>query len=137
AALATARYGYLALAALCIIAFMLLRAVRWRFMLNSGRTDNRGVSYSKVFHIQNIGYMLNNLLPFRLGDVARAVLIGNVPPLSISQGISTMVVERLFDLLFMVILFPFTLVAVTTLPAEINTAVQITGMVAIAATLLL
>jgi hypothetical protein len=137
AALRTARYGYLGLAGVCIVAFMVLRAVRWRFMLNSGRNQDGGVPYSKVFHIQNIGYMLNNLLPFRLGDVARAVLIGSVPPLSISQGLSTMVVERVFDLLFMVILFPFTLVAVTELPPEINTAVQITGLIAIAATIIL
>lgn len=137
AALRTARYGYLALAGLCIVGFMVLRAVRWRFMLNSGRNDENGVPYGKVFHIQNIGYMLNNLLPLRLGDVARAVLIGSVPPLSISQGLSTMVVERVFDLLFMVILFPFTLVAVTDMPPEINTAVQISGVIAIAATVVL
>jgi hypothetical protein len=87
-----------------------------------------------VFHIQNIGYMLNNILPLRLGDVSRAVLIGNVPPLTISQGISTMVVERIFDLLFMVILFPFTLTAVTDLPPDIETAVQISGIIAITAT---
>jgi hypothetical protein len=137
AALRSAQYGYLAVAGLCIVAFMLLRAVRWQFMLNSGRNDNTGVSYSKVYHIQNIGYMLNNLLPLRLGDVSRAVLIGNVPPLTISQGISTMVVERIFDLLFMVILFPFTLVAVAELPPNINTAVQISGIIAIIATLIL
>lgn len=136
-ALRSARYDYLILSLLAFPAFMLLRAIRWQFMLNSGRNNTGSVPYRKVFHIQNIGYMLNNLLPFRLGDVARAVLIGNVPPLSISQGLSTMVVERVFDLLFMVILFPFTLVAVANLPQEINTAVQITGLIAIIATIIL
>jgi uncharacterized protein (TIRG00374 family) len=48
-----------------------------------------------------------------------------------------MVVERIFDLLFMVILFPFTLVAVAELPPNINTAVQISGIIAIVATLIL
>lgn len=137
AALQTARYDYLAVAGLCIVAFMVLRAVRWQFMLNSGQAQDNDIAYNKVYHIQNIGYMLNNLLPFRLGDVARAVLIGNVPPMSISKGLSTMVVERVFDLLFMVILFPFTLVAVTTLPGEVNTAVQITGLAAIVAAIFL
>ncbi len=137
AALQTAQFGYLGIAGLCIVAFMVLRAVRWRFMLNSGRSTDQSVPYTSVYHIQNIGYMLNNLLPLRLGDVSRAVLIGNVPPLTISQGISTMVVERIFDLLFMVILFPFTLVAVTDLPPYINTAVQISGLIAIIATLIL
>lgn len=137
AALRTAQYGYLGVAGLCIVLFMVLRAARWQFMLNSGRERGSTVPYNKVYHIQNIGYMLNNILPFRLGDVARAVLIGNVPPLSISQGISTMVVERVFDLLFMVILFPFTLAAVAELPREVNTAVQFAGVAAIFAAVVL
>ncbi|MFZ0544243.1 MAG: lysylphosphatidylglycerol synthase transmembrane domain-containing protein [Candidatus Promineifilaceae bacterium] len=137
AALRSARYDYLALALLAFPAFAFLRAIRWQFMLNSGRTKTEGVPYNKVFHIQNIGYMLNNFLPLRLGDVTRAVLIGNVPPLSISQGISTLVVERVFDLLFMVILFPFTLAAAADLPPEIKTAVQITGTLAVVATVVL
>lgn len=137
AAVRTAQYGYLAASGLCIVAFMLLRAIRWQFMLNSGHPEEQHLTYSNVFHIQNIGYMLNNLLPLRLGDVSRAILIGNVPPITISQGLSTMVVERIFDLLFMIILFPFTLIAVAELPPELNTAVQISGLVAIIATIIL
>jgi hypothetical protein len=106
-------------------------------MLNSGLEINRNVPYGSVFHIQNIGYMLTNILPFRLGDFARAVLIGNVPPATISLGLSTMVVERIFDLLFIVILFPFTVAAVERLPSEINAAAMITGLLAILAVLVL
>jgi uncharacterized protein (TIRG00374 family) len=137
AALRSANYGYLGLAFLAFPAFAILRAVRWQFMLNSGRERQGSVSYGSVFHIQNIGYMLNNILPLRLGDVTRAVLIGNTPPLSISQGFSTVVVERVFDLLFMVILFPFTLAAVADLPPDIDTAVRIIGIIAITATIVL
>jgi glycosyltransferase 2 family protein len=126
AALRTARYDYLALSAAGVLAFMLLRAVRWRFML-----DNR-VSWSRVFHIQNIGYMLTMILPFRIGDVARAVLIGNVPPVSMAQGISTMVIERVLDLLFIVALLPFTLANVPQLPAEVQTAARLSAVAAVA-----
>lgn len=101
------RPGYLLLGALGIVIFLLIRAVRWRFMLDNS------VPFSQVFHIQNIGYMLTQLMPFRLGDVARAILIGNVPPVTIAQGISTMVVERLLDMLFIVVLLPFTLSGIT------------------------
>lgn len=110
-ALATARFGYLALTAAGLIVFMMIRAIRWRFMLNNQ------TSWGQVYHIQNIGYMLTQLLPLRLGDVARAVLIGNVPPITIAQGISTMVVERVLDLLFFIVLLPLTLSEVDTLPA--------------------
>lgn len=110
-ALETARYEYLALTAVGLVIFMMLRAVRWRFMLNNQ------APWSQVYHVQNIGYMLTQLLPLRLGDVARAVLIGNVPPITLAQGISTMVVERILDLLFFIVLLPLTLSEVETVPA--------------------
>jgi glycosyltransferase 2 family protein len=125
AALLTARYEYLALSAVGVLAFMIIRAIRWRFMLNNQ------ISWAQVFHIQNIGYMLTMILPFRIGDVARAVLIGNVPPITLAQGISTMVVERTLDLLFIVALLPLTLANVPHLPPEVQTAAQISGILAI------
>ncbi len=130
-ALLTARYDYLALSGVAFIVFMLLRAVRWRFMLRNQ------VAYGQVFHVQNIGYMLTNLLPLRIGDVARAVLIGNVPPVTIAQGVSTMVVERVLDLLFMAALLPLTLAQFETVPAGIRTIALNAGIIAILATFLL
>ncbi|MCL4805262.1 MAG: flippase-like domain-containing protein [Anaerolineae bacterium] len=119
------RPGYLLLGALGIVIFLLIRAVRWRFMLDNS------VPFSQVFHIQNIGYMLTQLMPFRLGDVARAILIGNVPPVTIAQGISTMVVERLLDMLFIVVLLPFTLSGITSLPDWMRSFALFSGFAAI------
>lgn len=136
AALKNTRYELWTMAALTLVLFLVLRAIRWRYMINSG-LENGNVAYSSVFHIQNIGYMLTNILPFRLGDVARAVLIGNVKPATISLGLSTMVVERIFDLLFIVILFPFTVAAVERLPPEIKTVAMVTGLLAILAALVM
>lgn len=127
----TARYEYVALGAFGFVAFMFLRAVRWRWMLANQ------VPYSQLFHVQSVGYMLTNLLPFRIGDVARAVLIGNVPPITIAQGVSTMVVERVLDLLFMVVLLPLTVAQVGSLPSEIRVAAQSAGILAIIATFIL
>ena len=124
-ALQIARYDYLALCALCMVLFLALRAVRWRLLLDDA------VPWGTTFHIQNIGYMLSMLLPFRLGDVARAVLIGNVPPLSIGRGASTMVVERLLDLLFFVVLLPFTVAGLPAVPENIRTGAIISGGVAL------
>jgi len=128
-ALSNARFDLWALVALSLIAFMLLRAVRWRFMLRY----QQAISYQDTFHIQNIGYMLTNILPFRLGDVARAVLIGNLPNLSIGLGLSTIVVERVLDLLLIVIVFPFTLVAIAELPTEVETAITAVSFISLAA----
>ncbi|RMG89092.1 MAG: UPF0104 family protein, partial [Chloroflexi bacterium] len=120
-ALEAARFDYLGLSLAGILAFMVFRAMRWRYMLGNE------VSWRVVFHIQNIGYMLTNLLPFRVGDVARAVLIGNVPPISLARGLSTMVVERLLDMLFIVTLLPFTLAEVEKLPAVMRTGARVPG----------
>jgi hypothetical protein len=106
-------------------------------MLNYNLVETEGVSYGTVFDIQNIGYMLTNILPFRFGDIARAVLIGNVPPITISRGLSTMVAERVFDLLFFVILFPFALSTVSEIPNELRSVIRITGLLAILATVVL
>lgn len=124
-ALGDAHYGYMALSAAGITVFLVLRAIRWRFMLDNA------VSYGRVFHIQNIGYLLTYILPFRLGDVGRAVLIGNVPPITLGQGISTMVVERVLDLLFIVILLPFTLANVESLAPAIRDAARVSTVLAL------
>lgn len=136
-AMAETRYELWLLAALSLLVFMLFRAIRWRFMLNSGIERTERLPYGTVFHIQNIGYLLSNLLPFRLGDVARAVLIGNVPPLTIARGLSTMVAERVFDLAFIVLLFPFTLGSAESLPPEVNVVVRGAGAAAFAAIIIL
>jgi len=135
-AIRNSRYEFWLLTAISLLLFMIIRAVRWRLMINRGFGENV-IAYNNVFHVQNIGYMLTNILPFRLGDVARAVLIGNIPPITISLGISTMVVERLFDLLFIIILFPFTIAAVEQVPQTVKSIALITGGLAIMATLVI
>lgn len=123
--------GYVMLGIAGIIGFLVIRAIRWRFLLNNA------VPYSQVFHIQNIGYMLTQLLPFRLGDVARAILIGNVPPVTVAWGISTMVVERLLDMLFIVVLLPFTLSGLTSLPDWMRSFALVSGFMAIGGIIIL
>lgn len=124
-ALKTVRVGYLFWMGLGLVTFLLLRAVRWQFMLG------RQVSWRQVFHIQNIGYMLNMTMPFRLGDVARALFIGNVPPATLAAGISTMVVERMLDMLFIITLLPFTLASVESLPLWMQNGARAFGFASI------
>lgn len=109
-----------------LLLFLLIRAVRWQFMLTEG------TPLRSVFHVQNVGYLFNMTLPFRLGDVARAVLIANVPPATVAGGLSTMVVERLLDMLFVVTLLPFTLTAVTALPEWMQAGARFFGYASIA-----
>ncbi len=93
---AQADYRYLIPAAGAVIAYLLARAVRWRILLGPQ------VSLARAFWVTNIGYLVSNVLPFRLGDPARAVVIGRTGEVSIAAALSTVVVERVLDMLTVV-----------------------------------
>lgn len=124
AALRTADYRRLLPALGWLLAYMLLRAVRWRYLLGNQ------LSLGRVFHIQNIGYMLTQVLPLRLGDPVRGVLAGSTPPLTVAQGLSTMVVERILDMLAIVALLPLTLGRIPALPDWLRQGALVSGLVA-------
>jgi glycosyltransferase 2 family protein len=103
-ALSQARWGWVVLCALLLLLALFPRAWRWRVLLNGD------APYWRTFHMMNVGYLVNNLLPFRLGEVARMYLMTQVqPPIPPLRTLSTMVLERLLDLLAVVLLLAFAL----------------------------
>ncbi len=96
--LAQAEYAYLVPAAVGMVAYMAARAVRWRLLLGPD------VSFSRCFWVTNIGYLVSNVLPFRLGDPARAVVVAQGGGISTGAALSTVVVERVLDMLMVVAL---------------------------------
>ena len=72
--------------------WLLVRAVVWRTLLR-----NRA-SYSDVFWTIGEGYLLNNFLPFRLGEVGRAYLISRKSEVTFMEAIPTIIIERAMDL---------------------------------------
>jgi uncharacterized protein (TIRG00374 family) len=98
AALVQAEYIYLIPATVAILAYLVARSVRWRLLLAPE------VSLSRCFWVTNIGYLVSNVLPFRLGDPARAVVVGQDEGISIVAALSTVVVERVLDMLMVVLL---------------------------------
>ena len=95
-ALRTANYWWIMPTALVATLGLFTRALRWRALLGTGL----GKSPWRAFHILNVAYLANGLLPFRAGEVARAFLASrgedSVP---VFKTASTIVVERLLDLL--------------------------------------
>ena len=53
------------------ILWLVARGFLWRILLQEK------ASYSQVFFTLAEGYFLNNFLPFRLGEIARAFLRGS------------------------------------------------------------
>ncbi len=70
---------------------LLLRVVAWWLLLQ------RRSSYPRTFLIINEGYLLNNIFPFRLGELGRALLMGEATATTPFFVLSTIMLERLFD----------------------------------------
>lgn len=94
-------WWYLAAALAIQGATWVFRAVRWRYLLSPlGR-----VGLGAVFEATFIGFAVITLLPARAGEVVRAYLLARRERLSASASFATVVVERLLDLLTVLILF--------------------------------
>lgn len=123
--LASARYLWAVPCALLIGLGLWFRGLRWRFLLNERITPMHS------FHITNISYFLNAWLPLRLGEVARAYLVTRLkPPISMFTALSSVVVERLIDLLMVVVLVVLA-VLITDVPNEVQVSAQIIGVVSV------
>jgi hypothetical protein len=76
----------------------LLRAERWRSILvHNGIPRGRG----DVYGLTVVGYMANNTLPARAGDLLRVVLVGG----SRRAALGTVVAERVLDALALAAIF--------------------------------
>lgn len=81
------------------------RAVRWRILLLNKE------DLPRLFNIMMTGFMLNCIMPGRIGEIARPVLISKNNKIGFSEALSSIAVERVFDLamllMFFGLLYPF------------------------------
>lgn len=91
--LARAEYIWLIPAFFLMLLSVVFRALRWKYLLRP-ITD---ASFVHLFSASAIGLMANNLLPARLGEIARAWVIGEKEGISKTSSFATIVVERVFD----------------------------------------
>jgi hypothetical protein len=95
---------------------LVTRALRWQVLLNGSLVLHR------AFSIMNVAYLVNGVLPLRLGEVARVYLTTRLPkPIPVLTTTSTIIVERLLDLLAVVMLMSLAL-ATGNVPTELRFA---------------
>lgn len=70
-----------------------VRAWRWHYMLR----PLKAVPTRVMFPIVAIGYAGNNILPARIGEVLRAVVLKRREGIPVSASLATVIVERIFD----------------------------------------
>jgi uncharacterized protein (TIRG00374 family) len=127
ASIRNADYRYFFLLPEVLLANFILRTLRWRLIIPSSRK----ISFGSVFMAQMIGYLSNNIMPARAGEVVKLYLISHRERLSKSVVLATMVVEKVADLLITVALLALVLIVMPA-PAWVRKAGMVVGLIAFA-----
>ena len=99
-ALSKANYMLIGIAFMLSFVWLAVRAIVWRTLLRDKPT------YKDVFYTVGEGYLLNNFLPFRLGEIGRAFLLSRKSGgLTFAEIIPTIVIERVVDLIISAVVF--------------------------------
>ena len=87
--------GLLILSTLWLSLVFLVRAYRWQLLL----TPVASVPVSVFFSATLIGFMGNNILPLRAGELLRLYALARLGPVSMSHALATGTLDRVFDML--------------------------------------
>ena len=96
--LATADPRWIALMLVMVIIDVGARAGRWRALL----APIAAVPYRRMLGYTYVGYLANNVLPARIGELVRSHYAGDREGISRSTTLGTIVVERIVDLVTVV-----------------------------------
>jgi uncharacterized protein (TIRG00374 family) len=99
-ALAGLDYFYLILSLLFMTLPHFFRLLRWRLLL----LPLAALPLRPVFSAMCIGFLANNILPAHLGELVRAYLLGRWRRISISAVFATVVMERIYDGLMLLLM---------------------------------
>jgi len=92
------------------------RTLRWKYLLR----PLTAVSAARLYPVVIIGFMANNIIPARVGELVRAYVLRERERVSMSASLGTIVVDRIFDgltlLLFLILVGVF-----STVSAEVRT----------------
>ncbi len=111
-----ADYLYLLPAATVNLFQFYLRSLRWGYLMEPLKV----IGTLSLFSATTIGFMANNILPARIGEVVRAYAVGRREDVSISASFATIVVERVFDTVT-VFIFMFLALILVDFPPEMAT----------------
>jgi len=89
-----ANYRILAGSVILSFVWLFIRAKVWQTLLRDKP------KYMDVLFSAGEGYLLNNFLPFRLGELGRAFLLSRKSGMAFSEILPTIIIERVVDLAF-------------------------------------
>ena len=115
--LASINYFWVLPALVMVMISFWLRAVRWQIILRSARK----ITVWHAFHPMMVGFMINCVLPGRLGEIARPVILQKREKVPFTTGLATVAAERIFDICLLLFLFIVTVSAIRIRP-DVNLA---------------
>lgn len=90
-------------AILMVLVSFVLRAIRWQYIV----TSSHPIGFREAYHPMMIGFMINLVLPGRLGELARPAILHRKENVPFITGLATVAAERVFDLLLLLVFFAF------------------------------
>jgi len=94
--------------AFCVVGVgCLLMSVRWQYLVSQAQP----VGWGDVFSAMMVGYFANNVLPARTGELLRVHVLGRRVSLSRAFTLATIVVERLSDVVSLLLVLLVVMVA--------------------------
>lgn len=104
-----ANYGLLFLATTAATCMFPLRARRWRTILDPVA---RHLPFGPLWRSTAIGVMVTNVVPARAGELARGyALTREIPSISFSMAIASIVVDRVFDAIVVLLLLAVAMIS--------------------------
>ena len=122
-ALAAANYWWIIPSVVVYFGAVWARTWRWHYMLH----HLKAVELRRLFPVVVIGYMGNNVYPARAGEIIRSYVLKRKEGIGMGASLTTVVLERLFDGLVMLV-FVFVTLPFINLPTIWNNLVIIASM---------
>lgn len=104
-----------------------IRALRWRHLLPT----DAGLSRWRLCEAATVGLMANFILPLRAGEFVRPWVLSRWQPVSFSTAFASVVTERVFDSLALIILFGILLGQHAEMPAFVAAGANILAAMAV------
>lgn len=121
--------AYLILTCLLASLSVFSRAVRWGVLLSA----EKKVHPLTMFWATSIGYLGNDFLPARAGEVIRSVMLGEKAGISKSYVFATAMTDRIFDVFILVMIALVEIPFMPNLPAWLPQAMRVMAFLGVAA----
>lgn len=125
-ALKHANYLWLFPSIISVIILLIIKSWRWQLLFH----PEHKLPFGTLFTALSAGFFISNILPARLGEVSRVLMVVGEQPVGVARTTSTIIIEHLLDLatlmFFLLLLLPF-----ISLPPVLINASKILGILTV------